>query len=206
MNFLKKLLYKIFFPIGIKTLETAAPVRIRNIITQKLFRINHKAYWPTHYTSVISNPENIIIGIGTAPGLSPGCYIQGIGQISIGDYTIIGPNVVIVSANHDLYDSRLHEKNTVKIGNYSWIGANSTILPGVDLGDHTIVAAGSVVTKSFEKGHVVLAGSPAKIVKVLDKSKCIKYKNQYEYYGFIPKSNFRSFVEKNLSIKKDNTD
>ncbi|MBO8759626.1 type 8 capsular polysaccharide synthesis protein Cap8J, partial [Staphylococcus aureus] len=53
----------------------------------------------------------------------------------------------------------------VKIGNYSWIGMNSVILPGVELGEHTIVGAGSVVTKSFPEGNVVIGGNPAKIIK-----------------------------------------
>jgi acetyltransferase-like isoleucine patch superfamily enzyme len=45
---------------------------------------------------------------------------------------------------------------------------NAVILPGVTLGDHTIVGAGSVVTKSFENGNCVIAGNPAKIIKNLE--------------------------------------
>ena len=44
---------------------------------------------------------------------------------------------------------------------------NSVILPGVVLGDHTIVGAGSVVTRSFEEGHCVIAGVPARKIKEL---------------------------------------
>ncbi|MCZ6594930.1 MAG: hypothetical protein O6943_08450 [Bacteroidetes bacterium] len=47
-------------------------------------------------------------------------------------------------------------------GDYSWAGMNSVILPRVKLGTHTIVAAGSVVAKSFPEGYCVIAGSPAK--------------------------------------------
>lgn len=46
---------------------------------------------------------------------------------------------------------------------------NSVILPGVELGDNTIVGAGSIVTKSFSKGHVVIAGNPAKVIRILEK-------------------------------------
>lgn len=53
------------------------------------------------------------------------------------------------------------------IGDKCWIGMNSVILPGVVLGDNTIVGAGSVVTKSFENGHCVVAGNPAKLIKRL---------------------------------------
>lgn len=56
----------------------------------------------------------------------------------------------------------------IKIGNDCFIGMNSIILPGVELGDNTIVGAGSVVTKSFKQGKVVIAGNPAKIICTVD--------------------------------------
>ena len=45
---------------------------------------------------------------------------------------------------------------------------NSIILPGVILGDNTVVAAGAVVTKSFPQGYIVIGGNPAKIIKVIE--------------------------------------
>jgi acetyltransferase-like isoleucine patch superfamily enzyme len=50
-------------------------------------------------------------------------------------------------------------------------------MPGVVLGDFTIVGAGAVVTKSFEEGYCVIAGNPAKIIRQLDKTACIAYAN-----------------------------
>ena len=64
---------------------------------------------------------------------------------------------------------------------------NSVILPGVTLGNHTIVGAGSVVTKSFDEGYCIIAGNPARIVKRFNKNEKIDYKDEYEYYGYIPK-------------------
>ncbi|WP_346267728.1 acyltransferase [Sporosarcina sp. E16_3] len=183
-----------------ETRTTAAPITLRTFFFQKVIGINRRAYWPTHFTSMISRAENIEIGIGTAPGLSPGCYIQGLGKIIIGDYTLIAPNVGIISANHDTHDYRKHIKSEVIIGDYCWIGMNTTIMPGVKLGDHTIVAAGSVVTKPFEDGYCVLAGSPAKIIKVLESSECVKYYNEYEYYGYIKKENFNNFKKRKLMV------
>jgi len=61
------------------------------------------------------------------------------------------------------------EWNDVYIGDYCWIGANAVILLGVHLGPHTIVGAGSIVTKSFPEGYCVIAGNPAKIIKKLEK-------------------------------------
>ena len=67
---------------------------------------------------------------------------------------------------------------------------NSVILPNVVLGDFTVVAAGAVVTKSFAEGYCVIGGNPAKIIEYLEKDKCIRYKNEYEYYGYYSKKEF----------------
>ncbi len=161
---------------------------------------NKEAYWPVHYTSTIVNPKNIYAGIDTCPGLMKGCYIQGKGKIYIGDYTQIASNVIIVSANHDMYDTRIHIEKTVNIGKYCWLGAGSMIMPGVILGDFTIVGAGSVVTKSFPNGHCVIAGNPAKIIKNLETDKCIPFKNKYEYNGYIPSDKFEYYRKKHLNV------
>jgi acetyltransferase-like isoleucine patch superfamily enzyme len=68
---------------------------------------------------------------------------------------------------------------------------NAVILPGVVLGDHTIVGAGAVVTKSFPEGYCIIAGVPAKVIKTIDKDRVVNYRNKYEYYGYIPKEKFR---------------
>jgi len=60
----------------------------------------------------------------------------------------------------------------------------------VVLGDHTVVGANSVVTKSFPQGHVVLGGVPAKVLAGIEPEKCINYRNDYEYIGFVPKRDF----------------
>jgi acetyltransferase-like isoleucine patch superfamily enzyme len=160
------------------------------IFLQKIIGINRRAYWPVHFTSKISGIKNIRVGIGSAPGLSPGCYIQGIGKVVIGDYVLIAPNVGIISANHDLYDHRKFKKGMVKIGSYCWIGMNTVVLPDIELGDFTIVGAGSVVTKSFKEGYCIIAGNPARLIKRLEREKCFKYHNQYEYYGYYKKDRF----------------
>lgn len=183
-----------------KTSGTAAPITLSNLFYQKLLRINGSAYWPMHYTSKVSGVANIKIGIGTAPGLSPGCYIQGGGKILIGDYTIVAPNVGIISANHDLTDYREHKKGTVNIGRYCWIGMNAVVLPDVVLGDYTIVAAGALVTKSFECGYCVIGGNPARVIKNLNIEDCVYYENKYKYYGFVPAKKFESYRKKKLSV------
>jgi len=161
---------------------------------------NKKAYWPVHPTSAVYDVDNILIGVDAYPGIMGGCYITGRGGLEIGDYTQIAPNVVIVTANHDLYDSRKHIPKPVKIGRYCWIGAGAKVLPGVVLGDWSIVAAGSVVTKSFPDGYVVIGGVPAIRIKDLDKTKCIPFESKEKYHGYIPAAKFQEFRRRKLRI------
>lgn len=95
-----------------------------------------------------------------------GKYFQCVGKICIGKGTYIANNVGLITSNHVFSDLSKHQiPKDIHIGNNCWIGINATILPGVTLGDSTIVGAGSVVTKSFPDGHVIIAGNPAKIIK-----------------------------------------
>jgi acetyltransferase-like isoleucine patch superfamily enzyme len=73
------------------------------------------------------------------------------------------------------------------------------ILPGVVLGDYTIVAAGAIVSKSFPDGYCVIGGNPAKIIKKLDRNECIIHKSEYEYCGYIKKKNFEKYLKKYLN-------
>ena len=191
------------FPIGRKvddTRRSQTPVTFRMWFFQKVLGFNKEAYWPVHFTSRVSSPENIYAGVDTCPGYMNNCYIQGLGKIYIGDYTQIAPGVGIISSNHDLYDSRIQHTAEIRIGRYCWLGMNSVILPAVELGDFTIVAAGSVVTKSFPEGHCVIGGVPAKKIKDLDREKCIPYKNDIEYNGYIPSPAFEAYRKQHLKV------
>jgi acetyltransferase-like isoleucine patch superfamily enzyme len=92
-----------------------------------------------------------------------------IGMVSIGEYCLIAPNVVIVGSNHGTsMDSLMkHQKIISKgivIGNDVWIGANVTVTDGVTVGDGAILAAGCVVTKNVEP-YTIVGGVPAKFIK-----------------------------------------
>ena len=181
--------------------NTEEPVNLKIWYWQKVRSFNKQAYWPMDMSSKVVGVENILVGIGSNPGLNPGCYIQGSGKLSIGDYCIFGPNVGLLSGNHDIYDNRKYTKELeTKLGDYCWVGMNAVILPGVKLGNFTIVAAGSVVTKSFEKGYCIIGGNPAKLIKSLEPEKSVRYKNEHEYYGYIRKDKFDKFRKKKLKI------
>ena len=176
------------------------PNTLRDWYRQEILGVNRGPYWPVHPASMISGWKNILIGVDTSPGLMPGCYIQGIGKVRIGDYTQIGPNVSIISANHDPSDLRAHLPEEVSIGRYCWLGAGSVVLPGVTLGDFTMVGAGTIVTKSFPDGYQVLAGNPARVIRSLNPKECPEPQNSHEYHGFIPKADFEAYRAKTLKL------
>ena len=174
-----------------RTRYTSGPITFWGWFIQKVIGVNRAAYWPVHPTSRVSNPRMITIGIGAAPGIMPGCYIQGYGRIRIGDYTILAPNVGLISSNHDPADISTHIRSSIDLGAYCWIGMNATIMPGVVLGDHTVVGANSVVTRSFPEGYVVLGGVPAKVIARIDPARCRNFRFEYEYRGFVPEARFQ---------------
>lgn len=133
---------------------------------QRILRVNSNVPWPVHHSSIVLYPNNIKRSTWRPfPGYMPGSYIQAINGIVIGGNVRLGPGVKIISANHNLYNYDVHDsKKPIIIGNNCWIGANSVILPGIELGEHVIVGAGSVVTKSFES-NCVIAGNPAKKIR-----------------------------------------
>ncbi len=78
----------------------------------------------------------------------------------------------IISQNHDIANYRQFIKQpSIIISDNCWIGAGAIILPGVHLGNHTVVAAGAVVTKSFPDENCIVAGNPAKVKKTIGRYK-----------------------------------
>lgn len=170
-----------------ETRNSAGEITLSNLFLQKVVGFNRFVPWPVHRSSRIFGLRWISIGVNTAPGLSHGCYIfaKEDSPVEIGDYTLIAPNVGIAGFNHDPLDIYTYQaKGGVKIGSYCWLGMNSVVLPGVTLGDHTVVAAGAVVTKSFPEGYCILGGNPARKIKELPRDQVIKRRHLYEYRGY----------------------
>lgn len=97
--------------------------------------------------------------------------ILDIAPVNIGDYCMIGPNTLITTVGHPLTASgrrkKLAQAKPVNIGNDVWIGGNCVILPGINIGNNVIIAAGSVVTKDVPDNTLV-AGIPAKKIRELE--------------------------------------
>ncbi len=93
----------------------------------------------------------------------------GHGSIEIGEDTQIGPGSLITTTDHDYSRNLEASFKRVVIGQGVWIGANVTILPGVEIGDFAVVGAGSVVMKNVPSRCLAL-GFPARVVKRLDES------------------------------------
>ena len=102
--------------------------------------------------------------IGDDVDLARGVLITTGGGVRIGSRTLVGYNTQILSGNHVMTDAGVHGTGhtyaPVVIGEDVWIGARVTILPGVTIGERSVVAAGAVVTKNVEPGGFV-GGVPA---------------------------------------------
>ena len=139
--------------------------------TQKVVGNNREVKFPVHDKTTFGNPANIVFNNDDMASLhSKGCYFQALkAKLILGKGIKIAPNCGFITTNHDINDlSTWSEGKEIVIGDDCWIGMNSIILPGVHLGNHTMVGAGSIVTKSFEHGNVIIAGNPAKIIRELN--------------------------------------
>lgn len=100
-----------------------------------------------------------------------GVTILDVAKVTIGDWCMIGPNVLITTVNHPLSPKgrreRLGVARPVVIGDDVWIGGNAVILPGITIGNNVVVAAGAVVTHDVPSNSVV-AGVPARVIKQIE--------------------------------------
>ncbi|GGP08865.1 DapH/DapD/GlmU-related protein [Oceanobacillus neutriphilus] len=107
--------------------------------------------------------------IGKNVFINSGCRFQDQGRIIIGDGSLIGHNVVFATINHDynpLNRGTMYLK-PIELKERTWIGSHATILPGVTVGENSVVAAGSVVTRDVPPDTIV-GGNPAKFLANLE--------------------------------------
>ncbi len=99
-------------------------------------------------------------------------------HIYIGDYTMLGPNVVIATAGHpilpELRQQGYQYNAAVHIGRNCWLGAGVIIVPGITIGDNVVIGAGSIVTKDIPDNSVAV-GNPCKVVREVNEQDKLFY-------------------------------
>lgn len=122
------------------------------------------------------------IKIGNNVGIGEFAYLGGAGGLEIGDECIAGQYLSCHPENHNYENPDISirlqgvSRKGIKIGKNCWIGSKVTILDGVEIGAGSILAAGSVITKSFPENSII-AGVPAKLIKTRN------YENKSDYIG-----------------------
>lgn len=144
--------------------------KLKKILYKKLDKIGENLDIRPYVTIV--GTQNVIIGnnVTIRPFTSiyadnnEGC------KITIGNDVLLGPNIYMTVSNHNYKNRDIniseqgHTFKSIKIEDGAWIGYGCIILPGVTIGKHSVVAAGSVVTKDV-RDYTVVAGIPAKVIK-----------------------------------------
>ena len=135
------------------------------------FGVINSPHFYNSYAYIEARNQNAIITFGNNVHINNGFSIISEKRISIGNNVLIGHNCQLTDSNfHDLDKNNRHQTDLspldVIIGDNVFIGNNVTILKGVEIGENTVVANGSLVTKSFPK-NVIIGGVPAKFLKDL---------------------------------------
>lgn len=117
--------------------------------------------FPPFYTDFGKN-----ITVGKNVFINACCHFQDQGGITLGDNCLVGHNVVFATLNHGFAPEERQSMlpAPIVVGRNVWIGSNSTILQGVTIGDNSIIAAGSVVTKDVP-ANAIVAGIPARFIR-----------------------------------------
>ncbi|MDD5201367.1 MAG: acyltransferase [Terrimicrobiaceae bacterium] len=108
------------------------------------------------------------VEIGSHVYINTGTHIQAVERISIGDHAKIGPNVYICDSGfHEIDAETPARADPIRLGKNTWLGRNCMVLPGVTIGDHSIVASHAVVSKDVPPKSIC-AGVPATVIRTLN--------------------------------------
>ncbi|MEH7415789.1 acyltransferase [Neobacillus drentensis] len=147
--------------------------KIRSLYYKILFRLPLTNRLRVYGKLVVKSPGKIKMGNNVA--INDFVYLQADGEIEIGNNVVISAFAKIISTgldttnwNNEYQLIKDHKTNKVFINNGCWIGSGAIILPGVNInGENVIVAAGAVVTRDINESSCILAGIPAKVIKIL---------------------------------------
>lgn len=163
-------IYFLFYGI-VKYFPSPIGDAFRYIITKPF--IKHMGKVRIYEGTTFWYPYNVSIGSNVT--INENVYINGYGTIQIGDAVRIGSRTMVLSSDHvfDDLDKEIYKqglrKLPVNISDDVFIGANVLILGGVSIGTHSVIGAGSIVTKDVPP-HCVVAGNPARVIKYLDET------------------------------------
>ncbi|MFH6944314.1 acyltransferase [Flavobacterium sp. FlaQc-50] len=145
-------------------------------------------------STLIYYPDRV--SLGSYIYIGPNAEINGLGGIEIGNGVIIGPNLVVHSANHCFKNSKYipydetFDFRKVTIEENVWIGGNVIITPGSTIGEGCIIGAGAVVSGSIPALSIVV-GNPCKVIKSRDSEHYYRLKSENKIY-------LKEKIEKNL--------
>lgn len=136
----------------------------RRQILLKLFGTGGDSVWmqPPFYCDYGAN-----IHLGTRVYFNFNCIVLDVCEVHIGDYTLFGPGVQILTPLHPLDAASRRERENgkpVTIGSDVWVGGGALILAGVRIGNRSVIGAGSVVTRDIPEG-VLAAGNPCRVIR-----------------------------------------
>lgn len=166
--------YPKLFAVILKAIRTTA--ELNNLVTDDLGKIREvfsrligkevdETFFliPPFYTDFGEN-----INIGKNVFVNHACTFMDRGGITLEDEVLIGPKVNLITTNHPVHPSerRATISHPIVIRKRAWIGAAATVMPGVTIGENSVVAAGAVVTRNVPPNTIV-GGVPAKVIKTI---------------------------------------
>lgn len=176
------------------------PITIMNIISRIVFKIKYVFYSPQEWARYIG------VNIGEDNLIGKKHWSSEPYLITVGSHCQLTTCRIFTHGGGQVVrhlDPKFDVFGKVVIGDYVYIGSNALIMPGVTIGDHVLVAAGSVVTKSIPP-EVVVAGNPAKILCTIDEyyKRNIKYNTKTKGLNSIEKKKFLLNMPSHLFVKK----
>ena len=141
-----------------------ADEELRRTLCEQIFGKGGDTVWmqPPFYCDYGSNIE-----LGERVFFNFNCIVLDVCRVRIGDHTLFGPGVQVLTPMHPL-DAALRRREEygkpIDIGSDVWVGAGALILPGVTVGSGAVIGAGSVVTRDVPAG-VLAAGNPCRVIR-----------------------------------------